>query len=62
MLARRSLVAATHGPNLAAHIDKVKAVPRQLAKCFGIAGYDRRLRAMHRIRDLVAILLIEMPH
>jgi hypothetical protein len=62
MLARGSLVGATHGPNLAAHIDEIKAVPRQLAKCFGIAECYRRLRAKHRIRDLVAILLIEMPH
>jgi hypothetical protein len=65
-LARRSLFAATfaatHGPNLAAHIDQVKAVPRQLAERFGIAGYDRRMHAKPRIRDLVAILLIEMPH
>jgi hypothetical protein len=62
MLAQRRLFAAAHGPNLAAHIDEVEAVPRQFAECFGIARYDRGLHAKPGVGDLVTVLLIEMPH
>ena len=56
------LCVATHGPNLAAHIDELETIPRQLAECFQIAGQNRRHCAVLRIFDFVTICQIEMSH
>jgi hypothetical protein len=60
--AATTLGVAAHGPDLAAHINELEAVPRQLAERFPIAGEDRRHRAVRRIFDFVTIDHIEMSH
>lgn len=57
-----TLRVAAHGPNLAAHIDELEAIPRQLAKRLPIARENRRHRAVRRVFDFVAIGRIEMSH
>jgi hypothetical protein len=57
-----ALSAAAHRPNLAAHIDELKATPRQLAERLPIARENRRHRAMRRVFDFMTIGRIEVLH
>jgi hypothetical protein len=53
---------AAHSPDVAAHLDKIKPVPRQFAESVHVAEKHRRPRARLRVPDLVTVLRIEVLH
>jgi hypothetical protein len=57
-----ALALAMHRPDLAAHIDEMKAATRQFAHGDDITAIDRRPSVGRRVLDLVTVPHVEMLH
>src|SRR6185437_10786036 len=56
------LAHAAHGPDFAAHVDEVKAAPREFAPGHDVAAVDRRPGVRRGVFDLVTVSGMEMLH